>query len=81
MVSVLFGLASFVLLPSSPASLSILSEHEKKAVSYALDTDGIVQLSEVQERNSSLEIKQALLQPHIVVLATAGFFSGESDHT
>lgn len=73
--TVLFGVASFFLLPNTPEQTLGLSADEKKSIVQALHDDGLHSEDEKQTRNWT-QFGKTFTQPHTVLLAIAGFFSG-----
>ena len=75
--SVVFGVASFFLLPNSPNAIKILSKEEENAISRTLLIDGITEMGKTTENQSWTEFRRTFVQPHVVMLSIVGFFSGE----
>ena len=73
--TVLFAFASYFLLPNAAETSYFLKEDEKQLIYRALHDDGILGDGEKKSRNWT-EFGKTFVQPHIVLLAIAGFFSG-----
>jgi MFS family permease len=75
--TVLFGVASFFLLPRTPAHARFLSEKEKAYVVAHLREDGATADTEDLDRFSWREVGQAFTLPQVWMLAIIFFFDGE----
>ncbi|KAI0716360.1 MFS general substrate transporter [Earliella scabrosa] len=73
--TVLFAFAAYFLLPNAAETSYFLKEDEKQLIYRALHDDGILGEGEKKSRNWT-EFGKTFVQPHIVLLAIAGFFSG-----
>ncbi|KAH9917680.1 MFS general substrate transporter [Epithele typhae] len=74
--TVLFGLASYFLLPNSPISVPLLTEAEKAYVVRTLHKDGIILVHEEDKRYTFAEIRRTFTRPHVLLVAAAAFFNG-----
>ncbi len=73
--TILFAAATFYLLPNAPQSSYFLKEDEKRLIERVLTDDGIIGEGEKKTR-SWAEWGKTFLQPHLILLVIAGFFSG-----
>ena len=71
----LFGIASFFLLPDTPEQALLLSAEDKKLIVQALHDDGLHSDEEKSTRTWP-QFGKTFIQPHVVLLGIAGFFSG-----
>jgi sugar phosphate permease len=74
----IFGLASFFILPRSPAHARFLSERERAYVVERLKQDGATGSNEQMDRFSWREVFQAFTLPHVWMLAVVFFFNGRN---
>lgn len=72
----LFGLASYVLLPRSPAHARFLDQKEKEYVISKLMEDGATAKNESIDGFSWREVGMAFRLPQVWMLAIAFFFDG-----
>ncbi|KAI0739189.1 MFS general substrate transporter [Daedaleopsis nitida] len=73
--TVLFAAASFFLMPNTPSTSYFLNENEKRLIADSLLDEGL--LSKVEnKRQGWVELRKTFVQPHVLFLALAGFFSG-----
>lgn len=75
--TVLFGVASFFLLPRTPAHARFLSEKQRSYVMAQLREDGATGLTEELDRFSWREVGRAFTLPQVWMLAVIFFFDGE----
>ncbi|RPD53169.1 MFS general substrate transporter [Lentinus tigrinus ALCF2SS1-7] len=73
--TVLFGIVSFFLLPDTPEQALLLSAEDKKLIVQALHDDGLHSDDEKKTRTWA-HFGKTFIQPHVVLLGVAGFFSG-----
>jgi MFS family permease len=76
-ITVVFGLLSFFMLPSSPQSMPVLTEDEKKFIVARLQEDGSAAFNKTEDRFSWAEVCKALVSPHAVILTIASFLNCE----
>lgn len=76
--TVIFGVACFFLLPNSATSSSLLNEKDKAFIVKALHGDGIILTQEHDAHYTWAEVRRTFIGPHVLLVATAGFFSGRS---
>ncbi|KAF5383049.1 hypothetical protein D9615_004799 [Tricholomella constricta] len=74
--TVLFGLSSFLFLPSTPDDARFLNAEEKEYVKSQLRETGATGLSEAADKFSWYEVRQAFLLPQVWMLAIVFFFDG-----
>ncbi|KAJ7041990.1 major facilitator superfamily domain-containing protein [Mycena alexandri] len=74
-ITVLFGLVSFALLPSSPDHARFFNEEEKAYVKSKLKEDGAIQ-DEVSDSFSWGEVGKAFTSVHVIIVGIIFFFSG-----
>lgn len=75
--TVLFGLASYTLLPKSPAHARFFNEKERAYVIAKLKEDGATDRNEKSDRFSWREVREAFKLPQVWMLALLFFFDGE----
>jgi len=75
-ITVLFGLVSFALLPSSPDHARFFNEEEKAYVKSKLKEDGAIQ-DEVSDSFSWGEVGKAFTSVHVIIVGIIFFFSGK----
>jgi hypothetical protein len=73
----IFGVISFFILPRSPAHAYFLSEREKSYVVAKLREDGAIGSSEAVDGFSWREVLQTFTRPQVWMLAISLFFCGE----
>lgn len=78
--TVLFGLASYALLPRSPAHARFFNEKEKAYVTTKLKEDGATGRDELYDAFSWREVGEAFKLPQVWMLALIFFFDGEYRH-
>lgn len=76
--TVLFGIASFWLLPRSPAHAYFFSQSEKNYVVAKLKEDGTVGRDDSVDSFSWSEVKKAFMLPQVWFLAVVLFCDGRS---
>ncbi|KAF8808496.1 MFS general substrate transporter [Phlegmacium glaucopus] len=74
--TLLFGLASYMLLPRSPAHARFFNEKEKAYVISKLKEDGATGRDEQSDRFSWREVGEAFKLPQVWMLAVIFFFDG-----
>ncbi|KAF8957377.1 major facilitator superfamily domain-containing protein [Flammula alnicola] len=72
----LFGLSSYFLLPSSPATARFLNKDEKEYIVSKLKEDGATGKNEEIDKFSWREVGIAFTLPHVWMLAVLFFFAG-----
>lgn len=77
LLTVVFGVVSFFILPRSPAHAKFLTQREKSYVAAKLREDGASGSSEEIDQFSWREVFQAFSLPHVWLLAVLFFLSGE----
>ena len=75
--TVVFGLASFFILPRSPAHARFFNEKEKAYVVAHLKEDGAASRTEELDRFNWREVGQAFTLPQVWMLAVVFFLDGE----
>ena len=76
--TVVFGVASFFLLPQSVESVGFLSAEEKAYVKRVLIDDGTQARNEEDDAISVSEIFKTFTQPQVILVTIAGFFNGST---
>lgn len=74
--TVCFGIASFFILPRTPADTAFLTEEEKRYVESTLLADGTMAKVEEDDEFSWFQVGKAFKQVHVLLMGVAGFFSG-----
>jgi MFS family permease len=72
-ITVLFGLLSFLIFPSSPKSARFLTEQEKTYILTRLHEDGSAAHNKDDDRFNWGEVRKAFASPHVILAATASF--------
>lgn len=73
-----FGVASFVLLPRSPAHAHFFTQEEKEYVVAKLKEDGAIESDERVDEFSWKEVGRAFALPQVWMLAIVFFMDGKS---
>ena len=76
LLSVLFLIVSYMILPDTPEAVQSLTVDEKELVSRVLLDDAIVKMKERSSSRSWAELRRTFTQPHILMLGVAGIFNG-----
>lgn len=76
--TVCFGIASFFILPRTPADTAFLTEEEKRYVESTLLADGTMAKVEEDDEFSWFQVGKAFKQVHVLLMGVAGFFSGST---
>ncbi|KAI0760055.1 MFS general substrate transporter [Fomes fomentarius] len=71
--SFLIGFISLFLIPNSPTEARCMTESEKQLIVDALHIDGL-SLEPNSRENFLMELRSMFTQPHVILMATAGFF-------
>jgi len=76
--TLLFGTASFLIMPRTPAYAFFLTDAEKRFVLAELKQDGIISANEEDDEFSWIEVVRTFRQPHMWPMAVMGFFNGST---
>ncbi|KAL0956920.1 hypothetical protein HGRIS_003024 [Hohenbuehelia grisea] len=76
MVTVLFGIFFFFVMPASPKDCGLLKEDEKEMIMQQLRNDGAISADDSCDQFSWGEVSKALQAPHQLLLNALSFFHG-----
>ncbi len=74
-VSFVIGFISLFLIPNSPTEARFVTESEKRLIVNALHIDGL-SVEQDSRENFWTELRSMFAQPHVILMATVGFFFG-----
>ncbi|PSS37512.1 hypothetical protein PHLCEN_2v719, partial [Hermanssonia centrifuga] len=74
--TVFCGIASFFLMSATPDTASFLTQEEKEFIDFELRRDGVRAQKSSDDEFSWAEVRKAFRQPHMLIMAIAGFLNG-----
>ncbi|THH00927.1 hypothetical protein EW026_g1676 [Hermanssonia centrifuga] len=76
--TVFCGIASFFLMSATPDTASFLTQDEKEFIDFELRRDGVRAQKSSDDEFSWAEVRKAFRQPHMLIMAIAGFLNGST---
>ncbi len=66
---------------ATPDTASFLTQDEKEFIDFELRRDGVRAQKSSDDEFSWAEVRKAFRQPHMLIMAIAGFLNGKHDRT
>ncbi|KAI0764530.1 MFS general substrate transporter [Trametes elegans] len=76
--TIVFGLASYFMLPDNPAAVPALMPEEQKTITAILEADGLSRAERSDFSYTMAEVGRTFVQPHVILVALCGFFNGSA---